>query len=137
VRKRLMLLGALATMVLTLALPATASAATPGSFGFVNGYCTGTNTVHATFKLVKYAGVYATDLTMKAQGQGYYGGAWHNEGASKTFTHGGGGSSKVTWSDTFKWNPGHSGKHRIKVVAKIWNGGSVVGSGNDVSGFCQ
>ena len=136
-RKRLMMVAALATMVVTLALPGTAAAASPGKFGFIDGYCTGNNTVHATFKLVKYSGVYASELTMKAQGQGYYNGGWHNEGQANTFTHGGGGYSKVSWSDTFKWNPGHSGKHRIKVVGKIWDGNNVVGSRSDVSGFCQ
>ena len=45
-------------------------------------------------------------------------------------------SSKFTFTDTIKWNPHESGSHRLKVVAKIWNGGSVVGKGSDVSGYC-
>ena len=136
-RKRLTILLAMVSVAVMFALPATAAAGgSPGKFGFVSGYCTGLNTVHATFKLTKYSGYYATKLTMKAQGQGYYNGGWHNEGSSSTFQHAGGGYSKVAWSDTFKWKPGHSGSHRIKVVAKIWDGGSVIGKGNDVSGYC-
>lgn len=134
-RKRLAILFAFSAMTILMALPATTAASAPGKFGFVSGYCTN-HTVHATFKLVKYGGVYATKLTMTAQGQGFWSGRWHNEGSSSTFTKYDYTSSKFTFTDTIKWNPHESGSHRLKVVAKIWNGGSVVGKGSDVSGYC-
>jgi hypothetical protein len=135
-RKRLALVFASVAMLIAVALPATTAAATPGKFGFVSGYCSG-HTVFATFRLTKYAGFYATKLTMTAQGQGFWNGGWHNEGRATTFTKYDYSYSKTVFTQKIKWNPGESGGHRIKVTAKILDGRSVIGRGSDTSGYCN
>ena len=114
-----------------------AAAATYGKIVFVDGYCSGSNTVHATFKLTKYSGFYATKLTMTVKGQGFYNGGWHTElniGTYTAYTNGGKGG--YFFKDSFYFKPGHSGSHRILVVGKIWNGGSLLASGQAKSGYC-
>jgi len=134
-RRRLLIVFALVATAIMLLLPATTAAASPGKFGFVSGYCNG-NVVFATFRLTKYSGFYATKLTMTAQGQGYWSGGWHNEGGSTVFTKYDDSYSKTVFTQKIKWNPHESGSHRLKVVARIMDGSSVVGKGSDVSGYC-
>ena len=118
-------------------LPASTAAGTPGAIGFISGYCTGANTVNATFKLVKYGGYYATELTMTAKGQGYHDGRWQTEYNIGTWSKVVNTSSKATMRREFWYDAGHSGKHRIQVLGKIWNGSNLVGSGKDRSGWCS
>lgn len=135
-RKRFALLWAIAILGIALVLPASTSAASYGKITFQGGSCSGANTVHATFKLLKYSGFHATRLSMTVKGQGYYNGGWHNEYNVGTYfvninTNGG-----YYYKDTFFFKPGHSGSHRILAIGKIWNGSHLVASGKAHSGYC-
>ena len=136
-RKRFTLLWALVVLGLALMLPATTAAATYGRIVFVDGYCTGNNTVNATFKLTKYSGFYASDLTMSAKGQQYYGGGWHNVYNIGTWTKTVNTSGQATMKRLFWFDPNASGKYRIVVTGKIWDGSHQIASGKEHSGWCQ
>ena len=136
-RKRFAFLWTSLVLGLALLLPASTAAASYGSISFAGGYCSGNNTVNGTFKAHKNSGFYATRLTLTVKGQGYHNGSWVNEGvigtASKNVnTSGQANLTRVAW-----FNPGHSGKHRMIAVGKIWNGSYVVAKGNVRSGTCQ
>jgi hypothetical protein len=137
VRKRFALLWMLLVIGAAMALPASTLAATPGSIGFTSGYCSGANTVNATFKLVKYNGFYATKLTMTAKGQGYHNGAWRTEYNIGTWTKSVNTSARATMIRELWYDPNHNGRHRILVVGRIWNGSLLVGSGKARSGWCS
>jgi len=135
-RKRLAFLWTPVVLGVALMLPATTAATSYGQITFVNGYCSGNNTVNGTFKVHKNSGFYATKLTLTMKGQGYHNGAWHTEynigTASKMVnTSQAGNLSRFAW-----FNPGHAGKHRMTAVGKIWNGSYVVAKGNVRSGTC-
>ena len=136
-RKRFALMWTMLVLGLALMLPASTAAATYGSINFQSGYCSGNNTVNATFKLVKYSGFYASKLTMTAKGQGYYNGSWHNEYNIGTWTKNINTSGKASMQRYFWYDAGHSGKHRIKVIGKIWDGGYLIATGTEVSGWCN
>jgi hypothetical protein len=112
VRKRFALLWMLLVIGAAMALPASTLAATPGSIGFTSGYCSGANTVNATFKLVKYNGFYATKLTMTAKGQGYHNGAWRTEYNIGTWTKSVNTSARATMIRELWYDPNHNGRHR-------------------------
>jgi hypothetical protein len=136
-RKRFSLFWMLVVLGAALALPASTAAASPGKFGFIGGYCSGTNTVNATFKLVKNSGYYASDLGITAKGQAYINGAWKTEVELGTATKAVDTNGSATLKKTFTYNPGHAGRHRILATGKIWNGNSLVASGRDRSGYCS
>jgi hypothetical protein len=136
-RKRFALFWSMLVLGLALMLPASTAAATYGQITFVSGYCSGNNTVNATFKLTKYSGIYATKLTMNAKGQGYYNGAWHTEYNIGTWTKTINTSGSASMKRYFWYNPGHSGKHRILVIGKIWDGGYLIATGKEHSGWCS
>ena len=136
-RKRFVLLWTVVVLVLALMVPATTAAATFGRIASTNTYCTGANTVHATFKLTKYSGFYATKLSMTIKGQGYYGGRWHTELNIGTYSARANTYGGYYFKDSFYFYPGHSGKHRILATGKIWNGGHLVASGSTHSLSCS
>ena len=136
-RKRLAFLWTPLVMGLALMLPATTTATSYGQITYSNFYCSGSNTVNATFKLHKDSGFYATRLTLTMTGQGYHNGAWHNEynigTVSKTVnTSGTANFTRVVW-----YTPGHSGKHRLHVVGKFWNGSYLIAKGSVNSPSCS
>lgn len=136
-RKRFALLWTLVVLGLALMLPATTAAASYGKIINTNTYCTGLNTVNATFKLTKYSGFHASQLAITVKGQGFYNGGWHNELNIGTWfvninTYGG-----YFYRDTFYFTPGHSGSHRILAIGKIWDGGYLVASGKSTSQYCS
>lgn len=136
-RKRFVLLWTVAVLVLALMVPATTSAATLGKIKNTHTSCSGANTVTATFKLTKYSGYYATKLSMTIKGQGYYGGRWHNELNIGTYSVKANTSGGYFFKDSFYFTPGHSGKHRILALGKIWNGSHLVASGSTFSLYCS
>ena len=136
-RRRFVLLWTLLVLVLALMVPATTAAATFGKIKNTNTYCTGANTVHATFKLTKYSGFYATKLSMTIKGQGYYGGRWHTELNIGTYSARANTYAGYYFKDSFYFFPGHSGTHRILAVGKIWNGSHLVASGSTYSLRCS
>jgi hypothetical protein len=136
-RKRFALLWTLAVLVLALMLPASTAAGSYGRIVFVSGYCSGNNTVNATFKLTKYSGFYASDLSMTVKGQQYYGGSWHNVYNIGTWYKSVNTSSQATMKRSFYFIPGASGKYRINVTGRIWDGGYMIASGKAHSGWCQ
>ena len=136
-RKRLMLLWTPMVLMLALALPASTSAATLGKIKSTDTWCTGSNTVNATFKLTKYSGFHATKLSMTIKGQGFYGGRWHTEmnigtWSVKINTYGG-----WYYKDSFYYTPGHAGSHRIMATGKIWEGRYVEATGTTYSRSCS
>ena len=135
-RKRLVLLWTPFVLAMALIFPATTAAGSAGRIGFVSGYCSGDNTVNATFKIVKSSGYYATHITMTVTGQGRHGGVWTNEYNLGTFTKNVDTSAKATMQRSFWYDPGHDGRHRIKVVGKIWDGGSLIAKGKATSPYC-
>jgi hypothetical protein len=128
-RKRLAFIWTPLVIALALMLPATATATSYGQVSYSNFYCSGNNTVNATFKVKKYVGTYATKLTMKLTGQGYHNGSWHNEYNFGTFSKTINTSGQAAFTRTAWFQPAHSGKHRIVMVGKIWNGGYMIASG--------
>ncbi len=136
-RKRLAFIWTPLVLALALVLPATTTATSYGQVSYSNFYCTGINTVNATFKLHKYAGTYATKLTMKLTGQGYHNGSWHNEYYIGTFSKAIYTSGQANFTRTAWFTPGHSGKHRIAMVGKIWDGGYLIATGNIKSPGCS
>jgi hypothetical protein len=136
-RKRFALLWTLLALGAALALPASTAAGSPGSIGFVGGFCSGSNTVNATFKLIKNSGYHATHLTMTAKGQGYHNGGWRTEYEIGTWTKDVFTNSRATMKREFWYDPAHTGKHRILVIGKIWDGGVLIASGKEKSGFCS
>ena len=135
-RKRFTLLWAMVILGVAMVLPATTAAATYGNIVFKSGYCTG-STVHATFKLTKYSGFFATQLSMTVKGQGFHAGKWRNEyNVGTYYVNTNGGSGGWIFKDTFFYTPGDNGSHRILVIGKIWNGSHLVASGQAHSGFC-
>ena len=136
-RKRFALLWTLLVLAAALALPASTAAATYGKITFVSGYCSGAHTVNATFKLAKYSGFYATHLTMQVKGQGYINGKWRTEDNIGTYSKNVYTAGTASMKRSFWYNPGHNGDHRILVIGKIWNGGSLIATGRAHSGFCN
>ncbi len=128
-RKRLALIWTPLVLAMALMLPATTTATSYGQVSYSNFYCSGINTVNATFKVHKYAGFYASKLTMKLTGQGYHNGGWHNEFNFGKYSKSISTSGQANFVRTAWFKPGHSGKHRIVMVGKIWNGGSMIASG--------
>jgi hypothetical protein len=128
-RKRWAFLWTPLVLGMALMFPATTTATSLGQVSYSNFHCSGANTVNATFKNKKYVGPYATKLTMTITGQGYYNGAWHNEynigTASRTINTGG----QASFSRVAYFTPGHSGKHRMVMLGKIWDGATVIASG--------
>jgi hypothetical protein len=135
-RKRLALLWMPIVLLLALMLPATTAAASYGAINFVNGYCSGGNTVHATFKMSKYSGFYANSLSISVKGQGFYNGGWHNELNIGTWYKNINTYGSTSFTKSFYFIPGHSGSHRILATGRIWNGGYLVASGKTSSGYC-
>ena len=136
-RKRFALLWTLIVLGLALMLPATTSAASYGKITNTNTYCSGANTVNATFKLTKYSGFHATRLAITVKGQGFYNGGWHTELNIGTWyvninTYGG-----YFYKNSFYFKPGHSGSHRIYAIGKIWDGGYLVATGKTASLYCS
>ena len=136
-RKRLALLWTPFVLAIALMLPASAAAGSPGRIVFVDGYCSGADTVNGTFKVIKFAGYYATHLTMTARGQGYHNGSWRNEYNIGTWTKSVNTSARATMQRSFWYNPDHSGRHRIRVVGRILNGSQLMGKGSISSGWCS
>ena len=136
-RKRFALLWTMLVLGAALSLPASTAAATYGKIAFTGGYCSGTNTVNADFKLTKYSGFYATHLTMSAKGQGFVNGKWKTEYNIGTWTKNVYTNGSATMKKTFWYKPGHRGSHRIVVTGKIWDGGYVIATGKDHSGYCS
>ncbi len=128
-RKRFALLWTPFVVVMALMLPGAVAAGSPGKVA-TSSYCSGNNTVNATAKVTKYSGLYASKLTMTVQGQGYQNGSWQNEHNFGTYTKWVYTSAKATMTKTFTFNPGHSGRHRIRVVGKIWDGGNLLAKGS-------
>ena len=135
-RRRIGLFTSLVVIGLALMLPASTAAASPGKITF-SGYCSGANTTIGTFSAIKYAGVHGTKLTLTIKGQGYHNGAWRTETTfgtwSKTFNT----SNRVVLSHSVTFKPGHSGKHRVQGVAKIYDGAFLVGTGKLSSPACS
>jgi hypothetical protein len=136
-RTRLAMLWTPLVLAFALMLPASTAATTYGKIVLVDSYCSGTNTVNAVFKGVKYSGFYATKLTITAKGQGYHSGRWRTEykigtATKMVYTSGKASIKKAAW-----YKPGHSGKHRIMAVGKIWNGGTLIAKGNQASYTCS
>lgn len=136
-RKRLAFIWTPLVLGLALMLPATTTATSYGQVSYSNFYCSGSNTVNATFKVHKYAGTYATRITMKLTGQGWHSGAWHAEYNFGTFSRTVNTSGQANFIRTAWFAPAHSGKHRIVMVGKIWNGGYLVATGNIRTPGCQ
>jgi hypothetical protein len=141
-RKRLALLFTLVVTALALALPATTAAATPGSFKVTSESCGRNNTVHATFKITKYAGYYGTKMVILAKGQVYKSTGWKTISTSKytAWINSGYGSYAAytaSRSFTFKsaWGAAGYGQ-RIQATGTIWNGGRAIGKATVNSGYC-
>ena len=136
-RKRFALAWALVALVLALMLPATTAAASLGKIANTGTTCKNNgNKVVASFKLTKYSGYHATKLVMTAYGQGLYTNGWHTDYVIGTWyvninTNGG-----YYFSQSFYYVDGQQGSSRIKVSAKIKNGGRTVATGNAHSGYC-
>jgi hypothetical protein len=136
-RRRLAFLWLPLVLGLALLLPASTAAATYGKIVLVNSYCSGTNTVNATFKVVKYSGFYATKLTITAKAQRYYSGGWHTVytiGTSKKSVY---TSGKATLKRYAWYRPGRTGRFRILAVGKIWNGARLLAKGKQASYSCR
>jgi hypothetical protein len=137
-RKRFALIWTMVVLGLALMMPAsTAAGVNYGRIVFVSGYCEGNNTVNATFKLTKYSGFYATDLSMTAKGQRYYSGGWHTVYNIGTWWKTVNTSGQTTMKRSFWFNPGAAGKYRILVQGRIWDGSYRIASGKAHSGWCQ
>jgi hypothetical protein len=136
-RKRFMLLWTPAVLGLALMLPGTAAAATLGTIKFVDGYCTGNNTVHSTFKLIKNSGFYASKLTITGIAQQRISGSWKKVATIDTASKQVNTSSKATLQESFTYNPGKNGRFRILAVGRIWNGSTVAAKGQIASGYCE
>ncbi len=136
-RKRFAMLSTSVVLVMALMLPTSAAAASLGKITNTDTWCTGANTVHATFKLTKYSGYHATRLAITVKGQGFYNGGWHNELNIGTYFVNINTNSGWYYKDSFYFTPGHSGSHRIQAVGKIWDGSFLVASGKVASKFCS
>ena len=136
-RRRFVLLWTLIVLSLALMLPATTAAASYGKITNTNTYCSGANTVNATFKLTKYSGFHATRLSITVKGQGYYNGGWHIERNIGTWYVNINTYRGWFYTNSFWFKPGHLGSHRILAIGKIWNGSYLVASGKTVSGYCS
>ena len=71
------------------------------------------------------------------KGQGYVNGKWKTEYNIGTWTKNVYTSGTASMKRYFWYNPGHNGDHRILVIGKIWNGGSLIATGREHSGFCN
>ncbi len=136
-RKRFALVWMLVVLGLALMLPATTAAASYGKIANTNTWCTGNNTVHATFRLTKYSGFHATRLSITVKGQGYYGGRWHTELNIGTWYVNINTNKGKYFQDSFYFKPGHNGSHRILAIGKIWNGSYLVAKGKSHSQYCS
>jgi hypothetical protein len=136
-RRRFGLFTSLVVLGLALMLPAQTAAATAGRISFHDGYCSGANTITGTFTVTKVDGVHGTKLTLTIKGQGYHNGAWRTETTfgtwSKTFNT----SNRVALSHSVTFKPGHSGRHRLQGVGKIYDGTFLVASGKLSSPACS
>ncbi len=136
-RKRLAFVWTPLVLGLALMFPASTMATSYGQVSYSNFYCSGSNTVNATLKLHKYSGTYATKLTMSIKGQGLHNGSWGNEYNIGTFTKVINTSGQANMTRTAWFNPGHSGKHRLIMVGKIWDGNNLIATGTIKTPACQ
>ncbi|TAK36944.1 MAG: hypothetical protein EPO30_11230 [Lysobacteraceae bacterium] len=136
-RKRLMLLWTPIVLALALLLPSSTLAVSYGKITLVSEYCSGQDTINATFKVTKYSGFYAYKLTITAKGQEYWAGSWHNAYNIGTWTKVVDTYGSATFKRSFWYNPANGYNGRIVAIGKIWgSGGYLIASGKTRSGYC-
>ena len=94
------------------------------------------NDVYGTAKVVKFSGYHATQLVLSAKGQRYYNGGWHTVSNEGSWTKNVNTSSRATLKHAVSFTPSQTGKARILVSAKIWDGSQLIGSGKQASPAC-
>lgn len=135
-RTRLRLAWVAVVLGLALLLPATTAAASLGSIKAIDGWCTGNNSPHATFKLTKFSGFYASRLSITGIVQKHTN-KWTKVATIGTESKQVNTNAKASMQATFSYNPGENGMFRIIVLGKIWNGSVLLAQGKTgTGGYC-